>query len=546
MDNKLNEEIYRIKFLLNFDKSKSLIEQTSSTIGYEAPSDATSVKLPNEPIKDDSCRYPDKAIEPPRHHFGSESGAISGFCYYPAPLVTGEGGKGGTTGIYINRFSDIQFRDLIDYVEIIEKVEKKYGSKEPAPNQPHIKDYISEILPLNTVRSFESDGKVYRTRISRKEFGKWRFNGFWSDDGKLYVEPTWASKRTPYEKFIDDWGILIQIAAGFLAAAIIPPLGLSFTRGVLLELAIEIGVGVPVALREFETNQPISGTFSLIFAVLPALKFTKMFKGFDKATSLSLSEKFKYSKLTKLSTPEDFIKFYETLTQEEKNLLAAFLKSDESAEVIGKNILEEINNDLKKQIISEMNTNPSKFKELNFWNRITGTELGLGGILILIYFKLSAEEEDLYLKGRIEYIAQLLSKSQQNEYAYNLMVLENNEKIKQSINVMYELSKINLSESNYLESPKIKEALGIDDAVDVLAGLMMKYSIESLGNEYIEIDSTQTPIDLKPETTTQEYISLKDYVESDDENLSVIQNDTLFVNQDYQLTLAVDTTNVSE
>jgi hypothetical protein len=88
--------------------------------------------------------------------------------------------------------------------------------------------------------------------------------------------------------------------------------------------------------------------------------------------------------------------------------------------------------------------------------------------------------------------------------------------------------------------------LGIDDAVDVLARLMMEYSIESLGNEYIEIDSTQTPIDLKPETTTQEYISLKDYVDSDDKNLSVIQNDTLFVNQDYQLTLAVDTTNVSE
>lgn len=478
MSSNLSEEIQRIKFLNNFITSKPLTEQTNDN---QVRQDATrvNIQLPNKTerlIYPQYCKYPDKAMEPPPKYGGSESGLIDGYCVYP--VTQPETSK--IVGMHIPAGSTIEWRNENNIIKLLERVKTEYKDED-------FKNYITDVLPPGTVASFTSKGNIYKTRLRKKDFpgSKWRFIGYFTKDGIQYIQPEWESKRTDYERFVDDWGVAVQFSVAIAAGMLIPVAGLGFTTSVLLELAIELVVGLPVAVREFQTNKTTSGIFSVVFSFLPLIKFSKTIKGFNALTSESLSRKFAESGLKQTSSVDEYIEFWGKLSDEEKNLLSAFLKNDESAELIGKEISNQIKDELKEEIIQQMKTDISKFKEIKFWNRMTGKELKTVGASVLLYFYLVSiigEEESEYEKNKIDFINKYTSENFQIEFAYNVFQLEK-DKVKTTIDLMY----------NLVKNPRNRELISTEGAAKNFVQLLSKYAVESNGGDFVPMVQTQSP-----------------------------------------------------
>lgn len=508
--NYIDVEIKRIKGLYTFDRSKPILEQTDNTPATEKKNidysmDNVIKKLEYETditTYPNYCKYPEKALEPPK--FGEQRGLIDGYCYYPSPTPD-EPNK--TSGIHLPQNLEIIFQDQKSIVNLRDKLVQKYQ------NDIDPLKYLDSVLPLGTVASFGN----YRVAVSRKsKYEKWSFKGYFDKDtGKPYTQPKWEDRRTEYQQFIDEWGIALQMGVIFTTAIVTSLAGVPTGPAILIELLVEMGVGIPVALREFEKGENVSGTFSIVTSLLPVLKYSKSFRGVKPEVFDSLSNSFKNAGFNSSSTWSDYKDFYLSLGKEEQKLLSSIMKQDELA--LNKLITEvstHIPQDVVNLVIKTMATSKEAkdmYRKIDFWKRLWARELGVNGIVLvtaLIIEVLWGQKLNDQEKLKIENIYQKIPPEHQQEFIYNIA---NNppDVIKPSLEKL----------SQEMSSDDVLKYINVKNAAESAAkwyNTKMDEYITSEGGTYIEIetDSTKSVVDNQSNPENLKWVRFNDLDET--------------------------------
>ena len=491
MDNKLNEGevlVNRVKLLMGYDMSKTLNENTHHIFEqpdsrFDTPETKNILKKGQEELdkkqvakdaEEESkqypnwCKYPDKALPYPPNPEGAEGDdAIivdkkTGirFCYYPTPS---NNKPGNVSGLFIPENSEIYFWDIQGISNSVDFISKKYPKEK---KETLIKNF-SKIFPIGTVKEFLVGNVDYTSYITRTEgsdfwtFGYYRIRGTETP----YTPPEWVDERSDYQRFIDKWGLYIQ-----LGAAAVTLIAGFFTLGstwgisnlLLIEIAVELGVGSAVAYREFEKGNNVSGTFSIITGMLPMLKLSKWFRGIDSKEFKILSDKIANSGLNKSSTVKDYVKFYNELTPDGKKIMDKLLSDDKiTRDALWADIRTAMDSELPK-IVDNMvpklvSKNPKLLKDIKFferlWFRELSTNLGVGVIAVLTELgfgdQLNNKEE------KLDGVYQKTPKTLQKELTYNLI----NNPDKSGKIIDYCESKINENALRELSRPILKDSV---------------------------------------------------------------------------------------
>ena len=438
------ESLNRIKYIMEYDSNKTSVEnliseQTAYTNSLE--------RADADPFKKDAeimvrraeekakqypnwCRYPDKALGIPKNPEGAEGeDAIlidkktgKRFCYYPSPSNQK---MGEISSIPIPEDSPIAFWDVEGISDTVNKFSKDY----PKDDKKLLISNLSKVLPIGTVRQFVVGEENYLGYLSRTEGDVlWRFGYYRNFKTKApYTPPEWVDERSDYQRFVDDYGFAIQITAALATAA-----AGFFTGGaawvLYAEIVIEIGVGAAVGFREIEKGENVSAALSFITGVLPMLKLSKMFRGIPNEVFAELSEKLSKAGLTKSSNVEDYVKFYNGLSESEQIIMNKLLRQDDvTKNLLLKELKTSLSDDLPKIMIKEfenmIKTNPELLKSISFFNRLWVRELSTNALFVLLGITVNAawgdvlNSEDLEkLKG----IYQNIPEELQKEMAFNL------------------------------------------------------------------------------------------------------------------------------
>jgi hypothetical protein len=336
-----------------------------------------SVKYPNY------CRHPEKTILPTKNAEGAEgvNALIPGYCYYKQPSK--EYGK--TSGIFIPKDSVINFWTIGSLNRVINNNYKKHYTED----KNTIINNISDILPIDTVSSFYIGDNRYYTIIEREKPGdKWIFKGFFREgDRQPYSQPSWVDIRTNYQKFVDQYGLAIQITAA-LGTAIAG----AMTGGALWvlygEIVLEGVLGTMVGLRELERGENVSAAMSFITGFLPVLKTVDWMRGVSSTTLKGLSKKFAEAGLTTSSSVDNYVQFYDKLSETEKYALSKILTQDEVSfnKILNqlKKIQEELPKLFEQGFINMVRENPNLLKSVSFFDKLWARELSANAVVLLV------------------------------------------------------------------------------------------------------------------------------------------------------------------
>lgn len=487
MDNKLNEGellVNRVKLLMGYDMSKTLNENTQHIFEqpdsrFMSPEEREILARGVEQLKQRQaqeesekypnwCRYPDKALGIPKNPQGAEGeDAIlvdkkSGkrFCYYPSPSNQK---MGDISSIPIPEDSDIAFWDIKGISDTVNKASKDY----PKDDKKLLISNLSKVLPIGTVRQFVVGEENYLGYLSRTEGDVlWRFGYYRNSKTKTpYTPPEWVDERSDYQRFVDEWGLYIQ-----LGAAAVTLIAGFFTLGstwgvsnlLLIEIAVELGVGSAVAYREFEKGNNVSGAFSIVTSMLPMLKLSKWFRGIDGEQFKILSDAIANSGLNKSSTVKDYVAFYNGLTPDGQKIMDKLLTNDKiTREALWADIKMSMDAELPK-IVDNMipklvAKNPKLLKDIKvferLWFRELSTNLGVGVIAVLT--ELGFGDQLNNKQEKLDGVYQKTPKTLQKELTYNL--LNNPDKSGKIID--YCESKINENALRELSRPILKDSV---------------------------------------------------------------------------------------
>jgi len=400
-------------------------------------------------------------------------------------------------------------------------------------------DYLQQAYPLNTdvVFSFALNGITYlpysrSTRSGEQPAQDYDNSGevgdSWNDyvryfsfsgykenkDSKPYENPGWIDPRNEYQKFVDDWGIWVQMIAG--VAVGIATGGLGY-MGILIELGVELGLGAIVAQRDFERGDNIMGVTSIIFGALPALKLGKYFRGVSDETFKSLSKKLAQSNLSAKSSIDDYVKFYnKKLSLEEQKLMSQALRTDkttynqmikEIVETYGKKTKSEfLSDDLRTMLMSDK----SLLKNKSFWKNNIGRDIKRGGLVVVASFlaelKLSETLNDEQ-KMLLSQLHSIIPESLEIELAFNTFSNNLNENQKDEL---FSNLKTTL-ESAAVQSAEIGGDKIKQDILAMEVQQSVKDSLESFGIQYVEFEDDNTKFD-NYNSESEEQLKLDGYV----------------------------------
>ena len=506
----IEDEIQRIRSLYLFDREKPILEQIDNTPPKEKKNIDNYMDNVVKKLEYDTdittypnyCKYPDKALEPPK--FGEQRGLIDGYCYYASPTPN-EPNK--TSGIHLPQNVEIIFQDQKSIINLRDKLVEKYEN-----NIDPLK-YLDSVLPLGTVAGFGN----YRAAVSRQSKNmKWSFKGYFDKNtGKPYTQPKWEDRRTEYQQFIDEWGIALQMGVIFTTAIITSLAGVPTGPAILIELLVEMGVGIPVALREFEKGQNVSGTFSIVSSLLPVLKYSKAFRGVKPEIFDSLTNEFKNAGFDSSSTWQNYKDFYLGLKPEEQKLLSSIMKQDElSLKKLITEVSTHIPQDISNLIIKSFATSQEAkdmYRKLDFWKRLWARELGMNGIVLvtaLIIEALWGKKLNDQEKLQIENIYQKIPPEHQQEFIYNIannppdVIIPSLEKLSQE-----------MTSDGVLKYINVKNAA--ESAAKWYNTKMDEY-ITNEGGTYIEIetDSTKSVVDNQSNPENLKWVRFNDLDET--------------------------------
>jgi hypothetical protein len=505
MKNQLKEGellVNRVKLLMGYDMSKTLNENTQHIFEqpdnrFWSPEEREILARGEEQLKQRQsqeesekypnwCKYPDKALGIPKNPEGAEGeDAIivdkktgKRFCYYPSPSNQK---MGEINSVPIPEDSNIYFWDIQGINDVVNKLLKKY----PKLDEELLISNLSKVFPIGSVRQFSIGNVDYVGYIIlTKGTNLWKFGYYRNSETKQpYTPPKWIDKRSDNQKFIDEFGIWVQLgtAAVTLAAGF-------FTMGstwgisnvLLLEIALELGVGIPVAFREFEKGKNVSASFSVITSLLPMLKANKYFRGISSKAFSEVSEKLLQSGLTKESTVRDYVKFYNGLSPEGQKIMSQLLNQDSITRdalwaEIKHGLDSEIPKIVKNGVKQLLTKHPNMLKDLKTFDKLwaldlrrnVGAMIGFGLLEIFLGDKLNDSE-----KLKIKQVYSKIPDSLKKELTYNL--LNNQDKI---------------GEITEHFQPNIDNQV---KGYEKLMNTTIKYPFKKAGADYVELPDDKT------------------------------------------------------
>jgi hypothetical protein len=495
MNDKLDQgkkSLEKIKLFMNYSLKKTLSENILEQENFMTNSDLmlqdrekelSAEKEKNKTAWKKRCRYPDKAMLPPKNKAGVEGkdALIDGFCYYPAPS------KNGVSGIYIPEDSEINWWTI----EKISYAVDGHLKKNPKENRKDSIRNFSQIFPLGTVLSFKVKENRYVSWITfNKATGLWEFKYFYNKLTNMpYQQPEWVDKREPYQKFIDEYGTAIQITAALATAAA------GFLTGgaawvLWVEIVLEGSLGVAVGIRDVQKGENVGAALSFITGVLPMLKLSKTFTGIPKKEFAELSEELANAGLTKSSDVSKYVEFYKGLSPTKKEIMSKLLKQDDYFKgQLLKSLGDELPDIAKASFKKMIKENPELLKSIPFFERLWVRELGTNALFTIILTIIDSVYGDVLNakdKEKLDGVYSKLPESLKKEMAFNL--LANGDKSKE-----------------ILESESFKAMIDVEDIGESAAkwyNTRLKDSVTQVGRPYVELpdDSTTALKDIK---TTQ-------------------------------------------
>jgi hypothetical protein len=443
-----NETYSKIRFLIEYDSKKTLLEQTGPGITSFTNSDTTPKENNTSEDKKsefykEGCSAPEKAIKPPQTMAGEE-GIIPGFCYYPVATWGDEKKVGSISGIYLPNDAKISFWDGIKtYNDGLEATFKSNSWKKLSATFDGVIENLTDTFPLGTVYSFKWGGSTYLPNVSYSpykvtngKFDRFYFTGFFNQDNVPYEPPTIGDDRKQYQKFIDEWGGILQWTT-VIGTAVAGLFCEGCTLPLASELALEFGIGTAVGLREIEKGNDVSGVFSIITGLLPALKSFPAFRGIDPKWANSLSEKFAKSGLNSSSKFSQYVSFYNKLNKPEREIMAKMFRSGdyytkkEILEVLSNEVKERLPNLLEKGFLEMWRKKPKLFKSIpvfeRLWVRELSANLSVGTAAYLIDYNYpqlnSAQKEGLTeeMKDKLDSVYYVIPENTQKLLALNFL-----------------------------------------------------------------------------------------------------------------------------
>jgi hypothetical protein len=371
-------------------KTKSMMLEQVPTVGSPDEIIKNRERSKNEERNEypNYCKYPEFTRNPKNTRVqGGATGTdllIDGYCLYYQPSEGDIDFKG--SGIWLPYTGDtrISFWDQSkrntmynNYIKYINSVGGKLSADD-------IKKQVDELYKDGMVHSFIVDNVLYKSSITyAPDYFRIAFGGFYvskkplSNDTK-YRNPKWVDKRGNMSKFIDEYGMAIQLSVAALTVILAP-----FTAGsslaLLLEIGLELGVGIPVAIREYQRGDYVDSAFSTITSLLPMLKLTKTFTGISDETWESLS---RYLKTAPPVTSNE-TKFAEWLSKmdiEDRKLLNELLTDNGYfLKKLLKKVETSMNGYLSVGLLDDikiaLKNNPTLSDKLKFWKTVGGRDL---------------------------------------------------------------------------------------------------------------------------------------------------------------------------
>lgn len=320
----LNEELVKQIRLMNFDRSKTLFEQKpenlmpgqsdnplnpDNILNYKKTTDCKNKEdfidsYPN------CCKYKEISVSPPDGkefiNFNEETGL--GYCFIDTKIPG--------VGLNISNEDTLTFATQTTQQEMVEKLVSYYVADDFKMYTQHLSlftnsntfkeidksskgeyweariesltEYFSRIIgtyfPVGSVVRVESkEGNAYSVSLFFDDTSnEFRFDYWYDQDGQPYKQAGWQDNRNQYQKFIDEYGVAVQLGVLF-GASLLTILTEGATAALVFEVAAELGIGAAIAYRDFEKGDNIMGWVNLLGGGISALKFMKYFRGISKA-----------------------------------------------------------------------------------------------------------------------------------------------------------------------------------------------------------------------------------------------------------------------
>lgn len=263
-----------------------------------------------------------------------------------------------------------------------ENLTKLYNYPSDVAKRP-TEEKLKSILKTGTLKSFTtpSGERYWFIPLVGKDFGDLVYGGYRTLNGAQYQTPKVEDTRTDWQKFVDDYGTAIQligsILIGVLGTVATEGFGASAAWAMFFEIVGEIGLNVPVAIRELEKGENIGASMSFLFAALPLIKSAAGLGKISDNVAKSLSEKLANENITTLEQMNNFINSTK-LTKDEKLALNIVLSQDP------KNLAKVTKETLNKEIVDYIKINRKNLLgKLPLTSREWAKSLGVDLITIL-------------------------------------------------------------------------------------------------------------------------------------------------------------------
>jgi len=458
----LNEQVFRSLHIMNYDRSKTLLEQPESVMDRRY-----NIKtIPKPKTKESNPCDGYQSPEFCKTKFGQESicpGSKNDFewgkhCYYVLPnnstfvgvnknekikIVDGSFIRGIHQNLK-NKNEDnikkfIKSSDLknINYLFDLYKTKLDKGETE-------IVDFLISLFPLGTVYELtDSQNTVFNSKFeiskpttynymtiggiprTEKHPTKIEYYGLYNQSGDEYENDS-ADLRSGLDKFIDEWGGTIQLvsALGFAAASI-------FTGGasgvLAAEIIAELTIAGALAYRAYESEK---GGFAvgmeMLFGALPLLKTSKALVNISDDVIGSIATKWNKAGFGKEITEKEFVSFWINLTDEEAKAFKQILTQEEWILNQLARLVDSERELMKSAFeVAQKNNEPIKNIALKFWKSSAGQELKLTGLLMLvdIAMQVFGNTTDKQLNTAIE---EFLSQVKEENYGEVIEILFDN------------------------------------------------------------------------------------------------------------------------
>ena len=476
----LNEELLNQLRLIKYDRSKTLLEQTGYEAGLEKQGEDDKYnkdillkrgKFNSDCFDKESffyvyprcCKYPKKAGVPEEGgkefipwdeknsygycNYGDGRGASIMLPFDAEITFTTKKIQRNLIKALLNEFKDIKYKNFLmnnfRYRLYIDNEEYKNNPKNATDTAllNFITESVEKSFPIDSIIKFKLINNREYTGILKTDLnGLFNFLYYYGSDGKIYNGPSITDRRTKYQKFIDEWGTIVQISV--LIATSIATAGATGIVATLAELGIELTTSTILALRDFEKGDNIMGIANILSGGFSGLKLIPRFRGVNINTLKEAGIELKESGLSISSTEDEYIKFI-TKLNEEKPEVALTIRKALTMDDLSRDILaKEINKEVRLTLKNVIEENPDIINKISFWKKLwvrdVGAQLGVIGVGVLLEFTPLAKKWNDQTKQQYEWILTKIPKEHNPTFIVNTLrndVLQSPE----IINSLYEL-----------------------------------------------------------------------------------------------------------